>query len=65
LRAAMTIHRAKGRQFDTVVIPYVGESSFDSSAKARRRLYVAMTRAQRRLHLLVPTEEPSPLLAWR
>jgi hypothetical protein len=63
-RAAMTVHRAKGQEFHTVVIPYVGESSFDVSTKSARRLYVAMTRAQCRLHLLIPTDEPSPLVAW-
>lgn len=63
-RAVMTIHRAKGRQFDTVVIPYLGESSFDASADAARHLYVAASRAQRRLVLLVPSDEPSPLLSW-
>ena len=50
-----TIHKAKGRQFDAVVIPAVSSvlsaSSPEERAEARRLLYVAMSRARRHLSL--------------
>ncbi|UPG96586.1 ATP-dependent helicase [Luteibacter aegosomatissinici] len=57
----MTVHAAKGREFDGVAIVRANESRFPhftaSSAaeieEGRRVLYVAMTRAKRLLHLYV------------
>jgi hypothetical protein len=57
----MTVHRSKGMQFDVVVLPYVAAAAFPDDDDGRKHLYVALTRAQRQLHLLVPTERPSPL----
>lgn len=45
-----TIHKAKGRQFDGVVIP--GVSGFRRDEETRRLLYVGMSRARRHLVLL-------------
>lgn len=61
----MTIHKAKGLEFDTVIVPYCSGSHFSDDLPSRRRLYVAMSRAQSRLVLLVPEEDPTPLLQLR
>ncbi len=45
-----TIHKAKGRQFDGVVLPEV--STFLRDEETRRLLYVGMSRARRHLVLL-------------
>lgn len=51
-----TVHKAKGRQFDAVVIPGAGEMSEGGPGadrdEAQRLLYVAMSRAKRHLTLL-------------
>lgn len=44
-----TVHKAKGRQFDAVVVPSLAE--YDAREEVLRLLYVAMSRARR--HLLV------------
>jgi DNA helicase-2/ATP-dependent DNA helicase PcrA len=59
-QAVMTVHRAKGSEFDTVVIPYVSASNFGSEYEDAKRLYVAITRPQRELHLLLSRDDPSP-----
>jgi DNA helicase-2/ATP-dependent DNA helicase PcrA len=58
----MTIHKAKGLEFGTVIVPYCAGSHFADDLPSRRRLYVAMSRAQSRLVLLVPENDPTPLL---
>jgi DNA helicase-2/ATP-dependent DNA helicase PcrA len=58
----MTVHKAKGLEFGTVVIPYCAGSHFPDDIPHRRRIYVAMSRAQSRLVLLVPENDPTPLL---
>lgn len=52
-----TVHKAKGRQFDAVVVPEV--ETFDKEEEARRVLYVAMSRARRHLVLLGKSEGSS------
>lgn len=60
-----SIHKAKGLEWPVVIIPgltdhnypYLPENEFSQSSTEdgeRRLLYVAMTRAQRELHLIVP-----------
>jgi len=58
----MTLHTAKGLEFDTVVLAGMEERIFptaralgdnESIAEERRLCYVGMTRARRRLHLLL------------
>lgn len=44
-----TMHKSKGREFDTVIIML--RSYNDSSSEAKRLLYVAMTRARRQLEI--------------
>lgn len=59
-QAVMTVHRAKGNEYDTVVLPYVSASSFGSDYEDAKCLYVAITRSQRELHLLLSRDDPSP-----
>lgn len=59
-----TVHKAKGLQFDTVIVPdadrYPGYAARVGGVRAEeeqaRLLYVAMSRARRRLCLMCPTE---------
>ena len=56
-----TIHKAKGRQFDAVVIPDVSDvldCAGGSSGEADRLLYVAMSRAKRHLMLFGCPDTP-------
>ncbi len=63
-----TIHSAKGLEWDTVFIIHLVEGKFPSAQAAlpeqyeeeRRLLYVAATRARRRLFFLYPREVMSP-----
>lgn len=61
-RIVTTIHKAKGREFNDVALPFVSETDFPDSDAGRRRFYVALTRASRKLHLMIPTGNPSPLV---
>lgn len=61
-RGFMVIHKAKGLEFDAVALPYCAGSLFKDDLPSRRRLYVAISRAQRRLHFLIPRSDPTPLL---
>lgn len=59
-RAVMTVHRAKGNEFDTVVLPYVSGSNFGDTRDDAKKLYVAITRPQSVLHLFLSRDDPSP-----
>lgn len=57
-----TIHKAKGLECENaLVIPCDGKH-FSNSDAARCKLYVALSRAKRRLTLVVSQSSPSPLL---
>lgn len=68
----MTVHRAKGREFDEVI---VYEERYDPLLKltptqkdldsARYALNVAVTRAKKRATIITPKNAPSPLLTLR
>jgi len=62
-RCASTIHKAKGREFDHVVVPWLDASTFGPDIKDRQLLYVALSRARRRLTLVVPAQNRSPLVS--
>lgn len=63
----MTIHKAKGKEFDEVII-YEGlyhnriVSKADRIDQARLNLRVAVTRAKRHTLILTPKDDPCPLL---
>ena len=63
----MTIHKAKGKEFDEVII-YEGlyhnriVSKPDRVDQARLNLRVAVTRAKKHTLILTPVEAPCPLL---
>ncbi|MFK4728810.1 ATP-dependent helicase [Agromyces mediolanus] len=68
----MTVHRAKGREFDEVI---VYEERYDPLLKltptqkdlgsARYALNVAVTRARKRVTIITPQNAPSPLLTLK
>jgi len=64
VRCASTIHKAKGREFDNVVLPSIDAATFGPELKDRQLLYVALSRARRQLTLIVPKQNPSSLVAW-
>ena len=61
-RAVGTIHKAKGLEYDHVLIAHMSASHFPDNDYGRRLAYVAISRAVRSLELLVPETDPSPLL---
>jgi DNA helicase-2/ATP-dependent DNA helicase PcrA len=63
-RGFMVIHKAKGLEFEAVAIPYCAGSFFGDDLPSRRRLYVAISRAQHRIHFLIPEADPTPLLRY-
>lgn len=61
-RCTSTIHKAKGQEFDHVVLAHCSASPFPDTPEARRLLYVALSRARRSVTFLVSGRAPSPLL---
>jgi UvrD-like helicase C-terminal domain len=61
-RFTTTIHKAKGREVDHVIVVPVTKSAFNSTEGARRLLYVAMSRARKTVTLVQDPKSPSPLL---
>ena len=62
-RAISTIHKAKGLECDSVIVTPCNKQTFPDKENARCLLYVALSRARKRLMLVVSREEPSPLFA--
>lgn len=63
-----TVHQSKGREFNHVIIPWIGwpEAYDKKSDEDRRLLYVALTRAKDRVTIITPAEQPPTILtAWR
>jgi superfamily I DNA/RNA helicase len=58
----MTVHQAKGKEFDAVILCPGSRRYFPDDPERRRLFYVAITRAAKAWRLLVPYDDPSPLL---
>lgn len=64
----MTIHKAKGKEFDEVIVfeglfsRYVQRPGADGERSARFNLHVAVTRARRAVTIMTPEIEPCHLL---
>lgn len=61
-KSISTIHKAKGLECDGVVVMPCDAQTFADSQEARCLLYVALSRAKRRLMLVVSQNAPSPLI---
>jgi DNA helicase-2/ATP-dependent DNA helicase PcrA len=61
-RAISNIHKAKGLECDAVIVMPCDGKTFPDKTDARCLLYVALTRAKKRLMLVVSRDNPSPLL---
>jgi len=61
-RCLSTIHKAKGLQCENSIVMACDKKNFSSSNYARCKLYVALSRAKSSLILVVPNDDPSPLL---
>jgi DNA helicase-2/ATP-dependent DNA helicase PcrA len=61
-RCVSTIHKAKGQEFDHVIIAHCSATPFPNTLEARRLLYVALSRARKSITILASGSAPSPLL---
>jgi DNA helicase-2/ATP-dependent DNA helicase PcrA len=61
-RSVSTVHKAKGLEYDHVMIGNFSAAHFSDDEMSRRIAYVALSRARRSIALLVPEQQPSPLL---
>ena len=64
-RTVSTVHKAKGQEFDHVLIANFSDGHFGDDEMSRRIAYVALSRARKSITLLVPSQNPSPLLPAR
>ena len=60
-KAISTIHKAKGLEFDSVMLLPCDRANFGNTKAARAKLYVAMSRATSNLMLVISKGQPSPL----
>lgn len=61
-RAISTIHKAKGLECDSAIVMPCDARSVPDSEESRCLLYVALSRAIKRLLVVVPPTAPSPLV---
>lgn len=61
-KAISTIHKAKGLECDSVIVMPCDARNFPDNQEARCLLYVALSRAKKRLMLVISRNSPSPLL---
>lgn len=61
-RAISTIHKAKGLECDSAIVLPCDAKNFPDSEESRCLLYVALSRAMKRLVIVVPPSNPSPLM---
>lgn len=60
-KAISTIHKAKGLEFENVMLLPCDSGNFSHTRAARAKLYVALSRATQNLMLVVSHGQPSPL----
>jgi superfamily I DNA/RNA helicase len=60
-KAISTIHKAKGLECDAVLLMPCDAKTFPDKHEIRCLLYVALSRAKKRLMLVLPSAGPSPL----
>lgn len=61
-RTVSSIHKVKGQEYDNIILCHCSAEQFPDNMDARKLLYVAMSRAKRRIVILTSKESPSPLL---
>jgi hypothetical protein len=61
IKAISTIHKAKGLEFENVMVLPCDAENFSNTKASRARLYVSLSRATRSLMLVVSKVKPSPL----
>jgi DNA helicase-2/ATP-dependent DNA helicase PcrA len=61
IKAISTIHKAKGLEFENVLVLPCDADNFSNTKASRARLYVALSRATRSLMLVISKSNPSPL----
>lgn len=64
-RTVSTVHKAKGQEFDHVLIANFSSGHFGADELSRRIAYVALSRARKSVTFLVPGRDPSGLLPLR
>jgi len=63
-KALSTIHKAKGLEFDHVVLAGCDRVHFSNTEAARAKMYVALSRATKTLALMVSRVVPTPLFLF-
>lgn len=58
----LTIHQAKGKEFDHVILPYVDSRSFTDTLNFKKLFYVAVTRARQSVTIMFPVNDKSNIL---
>jgi AAA domain/UvrD-like helicase C-terminal domain len=64
VKAISIIHKAKGLECDAAILMPCDRSTIPENSASRCLLYVALSRARRRLMLVVSRQNPSPLLRF-
>jgi len=58
----LTIHQAKGKEFDHVILPYVDSRSFGNTLNSKKLFYVGVTRAKQSVIIMFPANGKSNIL---
>ncbi|OGW17997.1 MAG: hypothetical protein A3G93_07700 [Nitrospinae bacterium RIFCSPLOWO2_12_FULL_45_22] len=58
----LTIHQAKGKEFDHIILPYVDSRSFKDTLNFRKLFYVGVTRARQSVTIMFPENDKSNIL---
>jgi len=58
----LTIHQAKGKEFDHIILPYIDSRSFKDTLNFRKLFYVGVTRARQSVTIMYPVNNKSNIL---